>query len=430
MAGQPDAVIVASGGDEDIGPEPSSQRSRKLSTKARQNRENQEAALDQPSVPKRQSGRNRTATNNGADGEQNAPAAGGGDVGEIQALQKQIREQTEILKLLLGKQGIQEVGLQAIKEELASVREELALAKEENKKLHDRIDDLTALVSIQSSPRQSYAEVARTPPTSQPSNVQTLPSLNSTTSRLTDTLYCTIDTSRAEEGSDQVSPAAIRMLVESGVRGERENASWRCRAVTKDPSNPHRVRIACRDEEEHKMVKRMVEAKLVRGARILRDDIFPIRVDSVNRTAVLDEEGDVRAGAAEAFGKENDTEIAKIAWLSNKNVPKAYGSMVVYLNKRGEAHRFLKDGFFYAGGESGYTKAFERRNRPKQCYNCQEITNHKAHQCNKAQVCGKCAKEGHRHTECTETILKCVPCGGPHESFSRNCRLLYPPHHG
>jgi hypothetical protein len=25
--------------------------------------------------------------------------------------------------------------------------------------------------------------------------------------------------------------------------------------------------------------------------------------------------------------------------------------------------------------------------------------------------------------------LKCVPCGGPHESFSRNCRKLYPSQH-
>jgi hypothetical protein len=39
MAGQPDAIVVASGGDEDTGSELSSQRSRKLSTKARQNRE-------------------------------------------------------------------------------------------------------------------------------------------------------------------------------------------------------------------------------------------------------------------------------------------------------------------------------------------------------------------------------------------------------
>ena len=72
-------------------------------------------------------------------------------------------------------------------------------------------------------------------------------------------------------------------MVESGVRGERENASWRYQAVTKDPFNPHRVRIACRDGEEHKMVKRMMEVNLVRGAQILRDDIFRIRVDGVPR---------------------------------------------------------------------------------------------------------------------------------------------------
>ncbi|KAB5511553.1 NYN domain-containing protein [Coniochaeta sp. 2T2.1] len=30
-----------------------------------------------------------------------------------------------------------------------------------------------------------------------------------------------------------------------------------------------------------------------------------------------------------------------------------------------------------AGGESGYTKTFKRRERPKQCYNCQEIANHR-----------------------------------------------------
>ena len=28
-----------------------------------------------------------------------------------------------------------------------------------------------------------------------------------------------------------------------------------------------------------------------------------------------------------------------------------------------------------------------------------------------------------------EAVVKCVPCGGPHESFSRNCRKLYPSQH-
>jgi predicted nuclease with TOPRIM domain len=126
-------------------------------------------------------------------------------MGELQVLQKQIMEQTEILKLLLGNQVAQkeefQAEIRAIREELALVNEELASVKEENKKLQERLDDLTALVSAQSSPRQSYVEVARNPPTSQPSNIQTITSLNTTPSKLTDTPY-TIDTSRVEEASD------------------------------------------------------------------------------------------------------------------------------------------------------------------------------------------------------------------------------------
>jgi hypothetical protein len=99
------------------------------------------------------------------------------------------------------------------------------------------------------------------------------------------------------------------------------------------------------------MIKRVAEAKLERGARILRDDLFPIRVDNVNRTAVLDERGNVRSSVAEDFGKENDTQVAKVACLSNRYAAKAYGSMVVYLTKGADAQRFLNEGFFYAGGD-------------------------------------------------------------------------------
>jgi uncharacterized coiled-coil protein SlyX len=300
----------------------------------------------------------------------------------------------------------------------------------ELKIVHDQLDALTTNQTANTSPNPSYADVARTPPTSQPSNVRTVSTFNTIPSNATNTLYCTIDTSRVgNDAGDQVSAGAMRTIVEGGIRAEQDNSSWRCQAVTVDPRNPHRIRIACRDETEHNTVKRVVEANLIQGVRILRNDLYPIRVDSVKRTAVLDEGGNVRTEAAEALGKENDTQIAKVGWLSNRGVPKAYGSMVVYLSKRSEAQRFLNERFFYAGGESGYTKAFERRERPKQCYNCQEITGHKAYQCDKPKVCGRCAKAGHHHGECTEAILKCIPCGGPHESFSRNCRMLYPSQH-
>lgn len=46
---------------------------------------------------------------------------------------------------------------------------------------------------------------------------------------------------------------------------------------------------------------------------MLRDELYPIKVDSVKRAAVLDENHNVLAGAAVALGEENEARIAKIA---------------------------------------------------------------------------------------------------------------------
>jgi hypothetical protein len=232
----------------------------------------------------------------------------------------------------------------------------------------------------------------------------------------------------AENGNERMSAGPIRATVEAEIRTMEGHMHWRCRAVTVDPRNTNRIRIACRDEDQHQLVKKVAEAKIGAGARVLRDELYPIKVDSVNRAAVLDENDEIRAGAAAAFSEENEASVAKIAWLSGKESTKAYGSMVVYLTKGIDARRLLADGFFHAGGESGVTSTFEYRPRPMQCYNCQEI-GHKAFQCKNGQRCAKCATEGHRHSNCDQTVLKCVPCGGPHESYSRNCRKLYPSRH-
>jgi hypothetical protein len=195
-----------------------------------------------------------------------------------------------------------------------------------------------------------------------------------------------------------------------------------------DPKNTNQIRITCRDETEYQLVKKVTEAMIGAGVRVLRDDLYPIKVNSVRKAIVLDKQGEIRAEAAAVFSEENKTTITKIAWLSRKESSQTYGSIVVYLTKNTDARRLLDEGFFHAGGESGITSTFEHRPRPTQCYNCQEI-GHKAFQCNNTQKCVKCAKEGHRHSVCDETVLKCVPCGGPHESYSRNCQKLYPARH-
>jgi hypothetical protein len=81
----------------------------------------------------------------------------------------------------------------------------------------------------------------------------------------------------------------------------------------------------------------VVEAKISAGACVLQDKLYLIKVNSVNKDAVLDENSNIQVGAAAAFGEENDTTVAKMNWLSNKESSKAYGSMVIYLTKGSDA---------------------------------------------------------------------------------------------
>ncbi|KAJ5125944.1 hypothetical protein N7526_008121 [Penicillium atrosanguineum] len=260
--------------------------------------------------------------------------------------------------------------------------------------------------ALTSSP--SYADVARTPPLSHPSNIRTLSTSNTTPTTFTDTLYCTIDTSKMTEGeSEKISAGSIRATIETEIRAMDSHSHWRCRAVTVGPRNTDRIRIACRDEAEHQLVKKVAEAKIGAGARVLRDELYPIKVDSVKRAAVLDENHDILSGAAAALGEENETTVAKMTWLSSKEAAKPYGSMVVYLSKGADARRLLAEGYFHVGGESGTTSIFEYRPRPMQCYNCQEI-GHKAFQCKKILKCAKCATEGHHHSRCDQAVPKDV----------------------
>jgi hypothetical protein len=323
----------------------------------------------------------------------------------------------------------------AIEVEKRAITAEAALStiKQQIDGVTNRMDDMThqlneiAKAPAFSSPSLSYADVARTAPNnnSNPSNAEALLPMGTTPSTMTDTLYCTVDTSRVgEEDKHKAQLGAIRKAIEGEIRTTDDYATWRCAAVIRDGKNSDRIRIACRDEGELQRVKDAAQKTAIAGTRVLRDQLYPVKVDNANRTAVLDEEGNVLPGAAEVLGKENDVNIAKIAWLSRKDTGKAYGSMVIYVTKGSEAVRLLQEQFFHVAGESAYTRIFEYRVGPTQCYNCQVI-GHKAYACIKAQICAKCAKEGHSHKECLEQIAKCTLCKGPHESFSKNCRVLH-----
>lgn len=334
----------------------------------------------------------------------------------------QIKVLTDLVKSLLRTVEEQkEEHVTHIKTLTRTFTEQIEALKAEVTDMTEKIQTQLSNIQAPSSPSPSYAEVTRTPPGSLPSNVQTLSSLRTTPSTMTDTLYCTVDTSRVGEGErSKAQPGAVRKAIEEEIRTVKGQANWHCAAVIRDARNTERIKILCRDEAKLQRVKEAAQKTAAEGVRVLRDQLYPVKVDNVNRTAILGQDGKVLPGAAQVLGKENDVHIAKIGWLSRKDTRKAYGSMVVYVTKGSEAVRLLQDQYFHVAGESAYTRVFEPRYGPQKYYRCQEL-GHKAYSCTKPQVCAKCAQVGHHRSECQAVISKCVTCGGPHESLSGNC---------
>ena len=127
----------------------------------------------------------------------------------------------------------------------------------------------------------SYADVARTPPSSQPSNLMSLPSTNTTPSTMTDTLYYTVDTSRVEEeDKSKAQPGAMWQAIERTAEGHE---SWRCVAVIRDPRNTTRVRVTCRNEAELQLVKEAAQKSSATTA-CAADQLYPVKIDNANRT--------------------------------------------------------------------------------------------------------------------------------------------------
>ncbi|OAQ58910.1 reverse transcriptase [Purpureocillium lilacinum] len=298
---------------------------------------------------------------------------------EFAGFKQMIRGQSELIRT--QQETIQD--LKEASEEQRSLIRDLKVALEDTKqhmglelkRLSDKLEAITTRPSV--TPPRSFAEVAGSQRPSQPANVT--PS-KTAAAPLAGSLYCTIDTSRVEEANrERVQVGEVRQAIELEMRAKDGQAAWRCAAVVRDARAAERIKVICRDENELERVKEAAQKTAVVGARVMRDQLYPVKVDNANRSRVLDAEGNVLPGAAGALGAENRVNIAKVSWLSNKESGKAYGSMVVYVTKESDARRLVDGHYFDLAGESATTNVFERRTGPVQCYNCQTI-GHKSFQ--------------------------------------------------
>ncbi|EGU88694.1 hypothetical protein FOXB_00787 [Fusarium oxysporum f. sp. conglutinans Fo5176] len=186
-------------------------------------------------------------------------------------------------------------------QELSQVRDQLTQVCGELEQIRLQLDTLNKTETPRSSV-QTYADTARMTPPS-------ISSQSSTTVRSAtpEQVFCTVDTSRVPE--DHIGDATPTMI-------------------------------------QIQKIKAILETRNAPGARVLRDQLYPIKVDNMNRMVVFDQEFNVLPGAMEISSQENEVQIAKVAWLSRKVNPKAYGSMVVYLTKSTDARDYCRNTTF------------------------------------------------------------------------------------
>jgi hypothetical protein len=128
----------------------------------------------------------------------------------------QIKVLTDMVKSLLEAMEEQTSAVEELKREYANrievltgtFTQQIETLKEQVAEMTEKIE--TQLSNIQPSPSASpsYAEIARTPPSSRLSNIRALTSVGTTPSTMADTLYCTIDTSRVGKEERSKAPSA------------------------------------------------------------------------------------------------------------------------------------------------------------------------------------------------------------------------------
>jgi len=145
-----------------------------------------------------------------------------------------------------------------------------------------------------------------------------------------------------EAERDNSRASNIRRVIEKEMREREVGNGWRFMAVTKGASQ-------CCSRPRH--LSRPRWARTIEGggreekgggSRVLRDQWYPVKVDNACRMAISQEYGNLRAVAVEMLEKKNEVRIAEISWLSRKDLPKAYGSMVTYVTKRADTARLLE----------------------------------------------------------------------------------------
>ncbi|KAJ0347392.1 hypothetical protein COL154_013841, partial [Colletotrichum chrysophilum] len=229
-------VVTAS--DEDL----PSRRVRKPSAKAQLNQTHQEITEDVIDRPTEiASGGRRTTTTRAATlAKERAKPIEDDDKGLLLTVAKQTKELHAAVKIMFdawkkwetwnknveAELRVVTAELQTVKSELQAVKGELQEMKErvedESAKTNENLEAIAAVAATRNRPSVSYAPVARSGSSGQGRDSRVATPGNATLPSRSDPLFCTIDTSRVEEGSDKPTAGRIRAAVEKEMRAMDE----------------------------------------------------------------------------------------------------------------------------------------------------------------------------------------------------------------
>ncbi|EKG12715.1 hypothetical protein MPH_10155, partial [Macrophomina phaseolina MS6] len=232
-------------------------------------------------------------------------------------------------------------------DEIMRLRSALEMSEETQVKMEERMGkmekQMAALVETtrrnltsQSQINASYASALKNMPATPPTSANTSPAsmpampvraaITNTPLPLSPPQAIELDLSEAN--IDTTKPGDIRARFQRALESQEATKNVKCCGLTRNASDMAKVRLLFRSKDDEETVRSNSGwlDTAFRGARMRGRQWYPVKVDSVNNTAVFNEKRTgLRADACEMMSKENEVEIVHARWLS-KPSDRPYGS--------------------------------------------------------------------------------------------------------
>lgn len=182
----------------------------------------------------------------------------------------------------------------------------------------------------------------------------------------------------------------------------------------------HGLRICCPSEKEAEELRKLDWAQAFEGAALVEPQ-FTVVIHGVPKE-YIDFERDTPEEINAKIEKSNNYALRVVRAgplrKHSRNPNAKAQSIMVSITKPESADECILYGV-YIGHIRHSAERYTPQCQIKQCFKCQGY-GHKAGICTKAVKCGRCAKD-HETKMCSNDVLQCAQCKGPHVAWHYEC---------